>query len=674
MSSGYYLFSCNMVNRSSSSAVAMASYRSGESLYSERDGETKRFKEREIQPQSFILKPTHAPEWALDRERLWNEVERYESRENAQIARNVLIGLPNDFTEEQQLELTMEYVQENFVDEGMVADVSIHRDEKDNPHAHILLTTREFNEDGEWNKSKSKRVPVLDENGEQKLNEKGWKMTRSIKVNDWDRKETLVKWRENWAEKLNEKSLQFESERKYSHESYVKQGKLEKATERLSRNDYQYEQRVKKESLEKGIEYKPVTYFAKKNERIKEYNSTLNNVIHLKDYKANKTIKNDLDNYRKSIHKDPKTIEATNLLIKRVKGYVDYGVALKLKNEFNDNRNKWSVKLQTEKTKLNVEERFFKHVLTSYKENAKSIEKYGYNQDNFQEEITKDVKELKERQSKFDAQYGQFKELKEASNLSYNYQEYLLNEEFKMLYGESQLNEFSNIEKYFAIELLKKHDILLPEELIKEEYITRSKDFDNITNLVPTWKQAKDTLSSIRIYERTINKISRSDLTQIEDPKSAIIKAKTFTDLKADYESYLESIEPILDHDIKSKGFNIYFHELNIESKVAILEEYSLLSKDEIQNLNHAELLQDIYDKQEVLNNEVQAQYNQNNTHNSNEKENEVYSDLLNRSKQIMNCMLNAITQEHQHANQSSNSRSRMKKQIRQRGADGREL
>lgn len=669
MSSGFYMFSCNPVNRSSSSAVAMSAYRSGEQLYSERDGETKRFKDREIQPHSFILKPTHAPKWALDREKLWNQVERYESRENSRIARNVLIGLPNDFTEEQQLELTMEYVQETFVDSGMVADVSIHRDEKDNPHAHILLTTREFNLDGTWNKNKSKRIPSIDKNGEQILDDKGWKVTKSVKVNDWDNKKTLIKWRENWAEKLNEKSLKFESERNYSHESYVKQGKLEIATERLSRSNYQYEERLKKESKEKNIEYKPVTHFAKKNERIKEYNASLSNVIHLKDFKTEKDIKSDLDSYRKSIHIDKKTVEATNLLVKRVKGYVDYGVALKLSNEFNDERNKWNVRLNTEKTKLDVEERLYKHVLTSYKDKPNSVENYGYSKDTFQDEITKDVQDLRVRQNKFEAQHEQFKELKSASNLSYEYQSKMLNEEFKLLYGEVQSKEFTNIEKYFAIELLKKHNILLPQELIKEEYLTRSKDFDNITNLVPTWTQAKDTLTSIRIYERTINKISKTDLTQSRDPKAEIIKARTFTDLKADYENYIDSIEPILNHDIKEKGFNIDVFELNIESKVAILEEYSLLNENEIKDLDHGEFLQNVHDKQESLNHEIQSQYDS-----GNEREKDIYSDLLSKSKQVMECMLNAIVQELDHSNDNSNFKSRSKKQFRQRGADGREL
>ena len=36
----------------------------------------------------------------------------------------------------------------------MVADISIHRDDMNNPHAHVLLTQRPFNSDGTWGKTK----------------------------------------------------------------------------------------------------------------------------------------------------------------------------------------------------------------------------------------------------------------------------------------------------------------------------------------------------------------------------------------------------------------------------------------------------------------------------------------------------------------------------------------
>ncbi|EMF45521.1 Nickase TraA [Planococcus halocryophilus Or1] len=150
----YFRLQANIISKKTQSAVASASYRSGEELYSERDDEIKSYPQREVAPISFILKPDHAPEWTLEREKLWNEVEKIEKAWNAQLAREVLIALPKELPDDAQQELVQSFVQNEFVDEGMVADVAIHRDKEHNPHAHIMLTVRPFNEDGAWGQKK----------------------------------------------------------------------------------------------------------------------------------------------------------------------------------------------------------------------------------------------------------------------------------------------------------------------------------------------------------------------------------------------------------------------------------------------------------------------------------------------------------------------------------------
>src|SRR5699024_4229835 len=373
---GYYLFDCSVVNASKQSVVAMASYRSGEKLYCEKDGRTRNYKERLVKPETFIMKPDHAPDWTLDRERLWNEVERFENRDNARLARSILMALPNDMTEEQQLELTREYVKENFVDEGMVADVAIHRDDVNNPHVHILLTVREFNENGEWEKRKTKRIPKLDNEGNQIYNDKGWKKTVSVKLNDWDKTETLIKWRENWSEKMNEKSLKFGLNKVYSHESFEKQGRIEKAQLRLTRNEYQFEEKLKKETEKNGTKYKPKTLYTIKNEENKKYNKKISNVIHLDDYKTQKDYNKLLNSNRDNLHNNEKIIQATRLLVERVKGYVDYGVAKKLYIEFNNERNKWKLKIERSESIINSKRMFYSSLISKYTENKKSVKKY----------------------------------------------------------------------------------------------------------------------------------------------------------------------------------------------------------------------------------------------------------------------------------------------------------
>ena len=81
-----YHLSMQIISRSKGqSAVASASYRSGEKLYDERSQESKYYK-REVQPETMILAPSNSPSWVQNREFLWNEVERTEKRKDSQLA------------------------------------------------------------------------------------------------------------------------------------------------------------------------------------------------------------------------------------------------------------------------------------------------------------------------------------------------------------------------------------------------------------------------------------------------------------------------------------------------------------------------------------------------------------------------------------------------------------
>lgn len=671
MANGYYLFSTDNVNRSTQSVVAMSAYRSDESLYSERDGLTKKYKPHKVQPESFILKPSHAPDWTVDREKLWNEVERFENRDNARLAKTLLLALPNDFSNEQQLELTKEYVQENFVDEGMVADVSIHRDEENNPHAHILLTVREFNEKGEWEKRKSKRVPVLDQDGNQVLNEKGWKVTKSIKLNNWDKTETLIKWRANWSEKLNEKSQKFGKDKTYSHESYEKQGKEIKPTIRLTREEYQYEAKVKKAHEKENTPYEPTSYYAKKNVEIKKYNEKFAKVVHLDQYRTDKELVKKLDKFRYDKQSDTKGIEATKILVNRVKGYVDFGVSQKLYNEFSDSRNKWNLKLEKEKSHIDSERKLYADLIKKFGESPEYVEKFGYSKERFKEEIKKDILSLQQREQKYNAEFEKFDELKTASAISLDYQKHLLNTEFSIVYEPRLLNDFSYEEKYFAMDLLRKHNIVLPKELIKEEFALRQKDYDYMSLQVPVWKQAKDTLTSIGIYDRTINKINRTKPEDMIDLKSEVVKLRSFKELKANYEKYIEEISPVIDHQISEIGLSAkHLNALSIEAKVSVLEEYDKLNDTEKEQLNLKEFVSGIQEKYEEQ--AKQAEFKQSQS-DGNEKD--VYQSIASHSKNISDGLF-AVLNQLQHANDLSDSsqRNRTKKPFRRRASDGREL
>ncbi|AFD55023.1 putative nickase (plasmid) [Pediococcus claussenii ATCC BAA-344] len=205
------------------SAIAGASYRSGEKLFDQKEGRSY-FYARSVMPESFILTPKNAPEWASDREKLWNEVEKKDRRANSRYAKEFNVALPVELSEDEQKELLTKYVQENFVDEGMVADVAIHRDHPDNPHAHVMLTNRPFNPDGTWG-LKSKRENILDENGNKTYTGNSrFPRSRKVWLVDWDKKEKINQWRHNWAASVNQALEQKNIPDRISEKSFVEQG------------------------------------------------------------------------------------------------------------------------------------------------------------------------------------------------------------------------------------------------------------------------------------------------------------------------------------------------------------------------------------------------------------------------------------------------------------------
>ncbi|PIO80081.1 MobQ family relaxase [Pediococcus damnosus] len=204
------------------SAVASASYRSGEKLFSDKEGKTYSYA-RDVKPETFILTPKNAPDWAKDRQKLWNEVEDKDRKANSRYAKEFNVALPIELSTEEQKELLTTYVQENFVNAGMVADVAIHRDNTDNPHAHVMLTNRPFNPDGTWG-LKAKTQYILDENGKQLLTKSGFPKQRKIWLVDWDKKEKINEWRKNWALSVNQVLAQKNIPDRISEKSFVEQG------------------------------------------------------------------------------------------------------------------------------------------------------------------------------------------------------------------------------------------------------------------------------------------------------------------------------------------------------------------------------------------------------------------------------------------------------------------
>ena len=272
--------SCKTISRKDGrSSVASAAYRAGQKLVNEQDGRTHDYGKKGGVEYSEIEIPENAPKWMKEenqkireldlqikesqtkinnldkeepteknqsaraeeqqkmeqcqnkrneiqrdlREKIWNEVEKVEKGPKARTAREIEVALPCELTREQQKELMREYVKENFTDKGIIADWSIHDKGDGNPHCHILLTTREMDREGNW-KAKSKKEYDLDKDGNKiKLKSGEWK-SHKVDLNDWNKTETLEKWRENWAKDVNRELERHGHEARIDHRSNQERG------------------------------------------------------------------------------------------------------------------------------------------------------------------------------------------------------------------------------------------------------------------------------------------------------------------------------------------------------------------------------------------------------------------------------------------------------------------
>ena len=220
-------FSVNIISRGKGkSAVASAAYISGEKIKNEWDGVTHDYTKKQGVISKEIFLPDHAPKEYKDRKTLWNSVELFEKNSNAQLARNFIISLPKELSIEENKKMIEEYIQTNFVKEGMIVDLAIHdenREGNQNIHAHIMTIVRPINEDGTWGQ-KSKKEYILDEKGEKILNKNGNPKTRKVELTSWNDKGNVEKWRENFSDLCNKYLAKNKIEKRVDHRSFKRQG------------------------------------------------------------------------------------------------------------------------------------------------------------------------------------------------------------------------------------------------------------------------------------------------------------------------------------------------------------------------------------------------------------------------------------------------------------------
>jgi len=185
------------------SVVALAAYNARERIEEEKTGLLYNYSKKDDLVHSAIVLPENAPERFKNRSTLWNELDKKETRKDAQLSRYFIIALPNELNDEQNKNLVESWINQQLTRRGVIADYAIHND-KNNKHVHINTTMRELTESGFGNKNRN-------------LNNKN-----------------LVEiWRRSWALTANKHLKMNNVKSSISHLSFIKQ--KEQAIERAKK-------------------------------------------------------------------------------------------------------------------------------------------------------------------------------------------------------------------------------------------------------------------------------------------------------------------------------------------------------------------------------------------------------------------------------------------------------
>ncbi|HCD7585133.1 TPA: MobA/MobL family protein [Escherichia coli] len=134
------------------SATAAIAYRTGSRIVDERTGIIHDYTRKSGVEHSEIFLPQNSPDWASNRETLWNAVEQKENRRNSTVAREFELAFPAELDGKQRLDLLRDFCSSLVERHGMAVDAAIHAPGKEgdqrNYHAHVLCSTRRLSEEG----------------------------------------------------------------------------------------------------------------------------------------------------------------------------------------------------------------------------------------------------------------------------------------------------------------------------------------------------------------------------------------------------------------------------------------------------------------------------------------------------------------------------------------------
>ena len=256
------------------SAVAASAYMSCSKILNDYDGIQHDYTRKQslVWEQAFL--PENAPAEWKDRSVLWNAVEENEKTKDSRLAREFVAALPIELNESDRIALLTEFIQSNFVTEGMCADVAIHDTDGHNPHAHIMLTVRPLDERGKW-QYKTEKEYLCVKGGEERgftaaefkaAQADGWEKQYQYRVGKkkvymapseaaksgyerlskypkatklgrqnpiaarWNSEKQLALWREAWANAVNRSLEQNEIAERIDHRSHAERGLIEQPT------------------------------------------------------------------------------------------------------------------------------------------------------------------------------------------------------------------------------------------------------------------------------------------------------------------------------------------------------------------------------------------------------------------------------------------------------------
>lgn len=256
------------------SACAASAYLSCSQILNDYDGIQHDYTRKSGLVWQQVFLPEYAPQEWSDRAVLWNAVEANEKTKDSRLAREFVVALPIELGKDQWVALLTEYIQDNFVAEGMCADVAIHDTDGHNPHAHIMLTVRPLDEQGKWQyKTEKEYLCVRDDEergftaAEFKVAQAdGWEKQYQYKVGrkkvymapsaaeaqgfvrvskhpkstkygrqnpiaeKWNSDEQIVVWRKAWADTTNVHLERAGADARIDHRSHAERGLDEQPT------------------------------------------------------------------------------------------------------------------------------------------------------------------------------------------------------------------------------------------------------------------------------------------------------------------------------------------------------------------------------------------------------------------------------------------------------------